>query len=295
MGPLRAVVDFYNWCNSFADPRNNGWLLMSSPLPTIVILVTYLVIVKKGPRYMDQRPAMKARWPLVVYNSGITALNGWMAYELVHCAMVRKYNYICQLVDTSDNEHEVRIAKAIWWYYFSKLLEFMDTFFFILRKKPKQLTFLHVYHHSTMFLFWWVGARFVPGGSALSGAVVNCFVHVIMYGYYALAALGPKVQRYLWWKKYLTILQLVQFTMGVVLGLNAILSGCQFTRWMQYVFVGYAFSFIVLFSKFYKKEYGHPGIQDGAKEGQPCVAAIAPTKVKKILARKGRNKASKFD
>lgn len=41
-------------------------------------------------------------------------------------------------------------------------------------------------------------------------ATVNCFVHIVMYSYYMLSALGPKVQPYLWWKKYLTILQLVR-------------------------------------------------------------------------------------
>lgn len=30
-----------------------------------------------------------------------------------------------------------------------------------------------------------------------------------MYTYYMLAAMGPKVQKYLWWKKYLTVLQMV--------------------------------------------------------------------------------------
>jgi hypothetical protein len=30
-----------------------------------------------------------------------------------------------------------------------------------------------------------------------------------MYTYYALSAMGPKVQKYLWWKKYLTQFQLV--------------------------------------------------------------------------------------
>lgn len=38
---------------------------------------------------------------------------------------------------------------------------------------------------------------------------LNSFVHVVMYGYYLLAALGPRVQKYLWWKKYITKLQLV--------------------------------------------------------------------------------------
>ena len=72
-----------------------------------------------------------------------------------------------------------------------------------------QLTFLHIYHHSSMFVVWWVGAKFVPGGSALTGAVVNSVVHVLMYTYYALSAIGPKMQPFLWWKKYLTIIQLV--------------------------------------------------------------------------------------
>lgn len=115
--------------------------------------------------------------------------------------------------------------------------------FLILRKKWKQLTFLHVYHHSTMFMLWWIGVKWVPGGSgneffilfilsskiylvvygtieinrntkalfsaAFFAAMVNCFIHVIMYLYYALAACGPEIQKYLFWKKSLTLLQIV--------------------------------------------------------------------------------------
>lgn len=45
--------------------------------------------------------------------------------------------------------------------------------------------------------------------TAFFGAQMNAFIHVIMYMYYGLAACGPKFQKYLWWKRYLTILQLV--------------------------------------------------------------------------------------
>ena len=48
-----------------------------------------------------------------------------------------------------------------------------------------------------------------PGGMSTFQALVNSAVHVIMYSYYALAALGPAYQKYLWWKKYLTTIQLV--------------------------------------------------------------------------------------
>lgn len=47
----------------------------------------------------------------------------------------------------------------------------------------------------------------------------------------------------------------VQFTLGVSLGLNSIFTVCPFTRWMQYVFVAYAFSFLVLFGNFYYRTY----------------------------------------
>ena len=39
--------------------------------------------------------------------------------------------------------------------------------------------------------------------------MINSFIHVVMYTYYGIAALGPQYQKYLWWKRYLTIMQLV--------------------------------------------------------------------------------------
>lgn len=110
--------------------------------------------------------------------------------------------------------------------------------FFVLRKKNSQVTFLHVYHHSIMPFTWWFGVRFAPGrvfsdfhdmtrvsfdilwlssdtlffisgGMGTFHALLNCVVHVIMYSYYGLTAMGPNYQKYLWWKKYLTTIQLV--------------------------------------------------------------------------------------
>lgn len=40
--------------------------------------------------------------------------------------------------------------------------------------------------------------------------MINSSVHVIMYLYYGLSALGPVAQPYLWWKKHMTAIQLVR-------------------------------------------------------------------------------------
>ncbi len=51
--------------------------------------------------------------------------------------------------------------------------------------------------------------------TAFFGATINSSIHVLMYGYYGLAALGPQMQKYLWWKKYLTIIQMVGINLGL--------------------------------------------------------------------------------
>lgn len=263
IGQLYTVLDesisstksFYQWLRSFSDPRVEDWPMMSSPWPTLSAFFLYLLIANYGPTLMKTRKPFQLRWILVGYNLYIAALNLWIACELCYCAYKLKYRSFCQLVLITNDPYVIRIANGVWWYFASKGIEFADTLFFVLRKKDRQLTFLHKYHHSSMFLIWWTAARFVPGGSAILPIVINSLVHVLMYTYYGLAAIGPRLQKYLWWKRHLTIIQLIQFFVGVCIGIHLIVSGCQFTRWMQYVFSGYAFSFIILFGNFYLHEY----------------------------------------
>lgn len=48
-------------------------------------------------------------------------------------------------------------------YYLSKLSEFVDTIFFVLRKKKSQITWLHLYHHSLTPLEAWILVKFIAG------------------------------------------------------------------------------------------------------------------------------------
>lgn len=45
-------------------------------------------------------------------------------------------------------------------------------------------------------------------------AMINSMVHVVMYFYYGLSAAGPAFQKYLWWKKHITAIQLVSLCGG---------------------------------------------------------------------------------
>ena len=52
---------------------------------------------------------------------------------------------------------------------------------FVLRKKNSQISFLHVYHHSSMIVLWWLTVRHCGGGSGrYSGYFYNEAVHVLI-------------------------------------------------------------------------------------------------------------------
>ncbi|XP_066467268.1 very long chain fatty acid elongase 4 [Tiliqua scincoides] len=255
---VNDTLEFYRWSWSIRDKRVENWPLMQSPVPTLIISMCYLLFVWLGPKWMRTREAFQFRPLLITYNFGMVLVNFYIFKELFMASRARGYSYICQMVDYSDNEYEVRIAGALWWYYISKGIEYLDTVFFILRKKFNQISFLHVYHHFTMFTLWWIGIKWVAGGQAFFGAQINAFIHVVMYMYYGLAACGPKVQKYLWWKRYLTIMQLIQFHLALGHTALSIYVDCPFPKWMHWGVIIYAFSFIFLFGNFYYRTYRVP-------------------------------------
>ncbi|ROL51082.1 Elongation of very long chain fatty acids protein 2 [Anabarilius grahami] len=82
----------------------------------------------------------------------------WMLISAVWSA---GYRLQCQGLHEAG-EADIRVAKVLWWYYFSKLIEFLDTVFIVLRKKNSQISFLHVYHHASMFNIWWCVLSWIP-------------------------------------------------------------------------------------------------------------------------------------
>lgn len=62
----------------------------------------------------------------------------------------------------------------------------------------------------------WGTTKYYPGGHGTFIGLINSFVHIIMYAYYLLSALGPQMQKYLWWKKYITNMQMVSFVFHAI-------------------------------------------------------------------------------
>ncbi|XP_049628048.1 elongation of very long chain fatty acids protein 4-like isoform X2 [Suncus etruscus] len=254
-GALAELWTNYNLALENGDPRTDPWPLVHSPVPVILLLLLYLFLVLVGPRAMSLRPPLGLTGPLVTYNLGLVLLSGYMFYEFLTTSLLANYSYFCQPVDSSQSELSMRMACVCWWCFFSKAIELLDTVFLVLRKKQKQLTFLHVYHHGTMLLNWWAGVKYVPGGQAFFVGMLNSLVHIFMYLYYGLASLGPQVRPYLWWKRYLTVLQLGQFAAIAAHSSYNLFAECSFPDGFNLAVLLYSLSLIVLFLNFYRQTY----------------------------------------
>ncbi|XP_045112153.1 elongation of very long chain fatty acids protein AAEL008004-like isoform X4 [Portunus trituberculatus] len=227
---VEKVMDSYNdiFINQ-RDPRVDGWLFMDSPWPTFFLCISYVLLVKViGPRCMKDRPPFDLRRLLVFYNAAQVVFSTWLFYEMAH---------------------------ASWWYYFSKFTEFLDTIFFVLHKKNEHISMLHVIHHGCMPMSVWFGVKFTAGGHSTFFGLVNTFVHIVMYVYYMMAAMGPKYRRYIWWKKYLTNFQMIQFILIFSHAFQLCFTECHYPRAFMWWIGGHAVMFFFLFSEFYIKAY----------------------------------------
>ncbi|XP_066548655.1 elongation of very long chain fatty acids protein 1a isoform X2 [Amia ocellicauda] len=273
------AFELYNDFLTKTDSRVKPYPLMQTPVHMTLILLTYVFFVLYlGPRIMANRKPFQLKWAMIVYNFSMVALCSFIVYEFMMSGWATTYTWRCDACDYSNSPQALRMVRVAWLFYFSKFIELLDTVFFVLRKKHSQITFLHIFHHSVMPWTWWWGVTIAPGGMGSFHALVNSVVHVIMYFYYGLAAAGPRFRKYLWWKKYMTAIQLVQF---VLISIHAsqyyFMDKCdyQIPLFIHLIWM-YGTFFFVLFSHFWYQAYvkGNrlPKVMEKQNGTEPVVA-----------------------
>ncbi|CAD5227224.1 unnamed protein product [Bursaphelenchus xylophilus] len=237
----------------------------------------YIISLYAGQKIMEGRKPFLLEGPLFYWNLflAIFSLFGFirMTPEMFWAVGSNSFEYsIC----TASFAQGVT---GFWTEMFamSKVLEFVDTWFIVLRKKP--LIFLHWYHHVTVLIYTWHAYK----DHTASGRWfiwMNYGVHALMYSYYALRAAQISVPRV--GAMTVTVLQIAQMVMGVYIGyrvFNIKSSGrpCQQTDENLYFSFTIYFSYFLLFCHFFYKAYLRPnnrykakkedGLTNGVKNG----------------------------
>ncbi|XP_064476197.1 very long chain fatty acid elongase AAEL008004-like [Ornithodoros turicata] len=243
----------------FRDPRTIDWWITGNlPFP-LFLLVSYVYVVKYfGPRFMKNRKPMDFLKPLILaYNGTMVTTNAFFCYKFLMGSYIGGgYNLFCQGIDfNARDEATLQRLSLMWFYAWVRVADFLDTIFFVLRKKDAHVSLLHVAHHCMVVFGSWYGLSYGADGQSLFGICLNSFVHVVMYSYYFLSLLGPSARKYLWWKKQLTQLQLGQFFVGILHAVIPLFIDCGYPVMHIIIAFPQGVFFIVMFMRFYSHAY----------------------------------------
>ncbi|XP_050520263.1 elongation of very long chain fatty acids protein AAEL008004-like [Daktulosphaira vitifoliae] len=244
------------------DKEADSWLFMPTPWPVLSIIMIYLLFVLNvGPKMMKNRNPPNLKYIILVYNIIQILHNGYMVSTIFYPGIASTiFGSLCVPYVENENPHLFHMFLEYSWHFFiSKISDLMDTVFFVLRKKQSHVTFLHTYHHVNMVITTWAHLRYIKGYQGVFYGLINSFIHMVMYTYYFLSALGPQMQKYLWWKVYLTQLQMVQFIIMLIYGVYLYLNDCKFPKIFTIYIAADLLLFLYLFMMFYRRIYNKKG------------------------------------
>ncbi|KAF7636986.1 Elongation of very long chain fatty acids protein, partial [Meloidogyne graminicola] len=160
---------------------------------SIYIVLAYIGGVYSLKKWMENRKPFDLRLLLFFWNVGLaifSTMGAWrFGQEFFHVLFNRGFqDSICLSFSPTE-------PVAFWAMCFalSKIAEFGDTIFLLLRKRP--LIFLHWFHHAVVLIYSWHSATELTAAGRWF-IQLNYMVHSIMYTYYAAACLGLRAPKW---------------------------------------------------------------------------------------------------
>ncbi|KAI8987260.1 fatty acid elongase [Mycotypha africana] len=184
-----------------------------TPLSTlnevIIGCVTYFVVIFGGQYLLKNASPVKCKFFFQLHNAFLTIISFVLLALLVEQLAPKLINKGLYYTICSEDAWTQELELLYYLNYLVKWYELIDTVFLVLKKK--KLEFLHYFHHSmTMALCY----TQLVGRTTVSWVPItlNLAVHVLMYYYYFRTASGARI----WWKQYLTTMQIIQFVIDLV-------------------------------------------------------------------------------
>ncbi|CAD7929739.1 unnamed protein product [Amoebophrya sp. A25] len=236
----------------------SGW---QSPLelaahfqdPLYLLIIPYIVgqplfrdYVKVTNLYEENKRVCK--WIMCAYNLILAAFSLWAAVYMVYIMATELPHGVY-----GPGHYESETYNTIsWWFYISKYVEFLDTYFLILCGRP--VIWLQFLHH--------IGAPLDLGvwhNNQVEGTwiyvVFNGFIHTVMYYYYACCIMKWPFP----WKQMITNMQLLQFVSGLGVVIPYAFSAPFWSDPAKRCAFGFNYAYVLmnltLFINFYRQTY----------------------------------------
>ncbi|OQR68359.1 elongation of very long chain fatty acids protein 4-like [Tropilaelaps mercedesae] len=249
---------------AFPREKRIKGILFDNPSMVLVLVASYMAFVLKlGPDYMRHRKPYNLRPITRVYNLFQVVANVWFFSQAVELAWRYRYSnafklpcvppttQLPDLEGPGDTEHLIFFSVV---YFYVRVLDLLDTVFFVLAKKFSHISFLHVYHHVVVVISAYVYLRSGWGNVIYYVGILNSLVHIVMYFYYFLSTF-KSMEPYLFWKRYLTAMQIVQFVLMGVQMMALTINSCGIPTIVVQYNITQVVIFLAMFTRFYLQNY----------------------------------------
>ena len=201
---LYEMVD-QRWLSTFSFTSGvTPFASLSSVVSALLLYALAVYGVKDAVRVRGK--PFDLRRLCIGYNAALSVMSAYLL--LHHCSvmssLLQRHSLWSLLCDEAV-QHTVGVKTfSLYVVYLTKFLELSDTLLLCLRGKPTP--FIHLYHHAVTVVFAWLH---LTQQTCLGWTmpILNLAVHVVLYAYFALHEMGVRV----WWKRYLTLMQVTQF------------------------------------------------------------------------------------
>jgi len=267
----------------------------------VLVIAVYLFLVSFGYLIMRSYSANKNLKPLVaLYNLTQVICCGYLVVETIRTAIALDYTPICNTFDPAVTNNKMPFL--LYLFYMTKGLDLFDTLFFVAHKSDRQISFLHVYHHVSIFMVYWVNSNIFYSGDIYYTIIANGFVHFVMYGYYFLTTVnstGKETKNTVYQftqalRPYITTLQLFQFVTMMSQAGYILYKSCGSPLIWTKIYFFYILSMFALFMQFFIANYFKP--KKGDKSKKLKKKSSEPTrKSKRIMEKTDRHAAAEKD
>ncbi|KAI9850600.1 MAG: hypothetical protein M1838_005385 [Thelocarpon superellum] len=257
-------------------PQDFRFVQGQTPISTLAASVTacllYYGIILGGRELMRDRKPLRLNGLFILHNFILTSISFILLVLFLEQLIptVVRHGIFYAICDRQGGWTK-ELVMLYYLNYLTKYLEFVDTGFLVLKKKP--LTFLHCYHHGATAMLCYTQ---LIGLTSVSWVPItlNLLVHVVMYWYYFQNARGIRI----WWKEWITRLQIAQFVIDLVFVYFASYTyftstyfpwlpnagSCAGEEFAAFAGIGILSSYLLLFISFYiatykKADKGVPG------------------------------------
>lgn len=233
-------------------------LMYGGPWKLVAITALYAFLsLSYGPKWMQNRKPFELRPYMLVYNGFMFGVNGAGFLVALWVTQMGTNSWHCQLdSDRWSGIQGISMKYMGYTYLWIKLMDFVSTGFAILRKKEGQDITAQVIHNSYMILFPFLGLKFYAKGIFAFLPMMDLFLQSVRFAFLVLASAGKAFTFSLWWKKYVTQIQILQQLVLLVHSLYMTLTpNCEGPAFLK-IFVGiYATCSLPYYARFYHRKY----------------------------------------